>query len=171
MESAYSKKINKLEVDKIFSSDCSRNSAHRSSHQGLKSHFFQQYSTAFCAELLAHPLDIVIPYCPVDGKCLFSKITKSTAVSKKCWPSPCGSLYNYYWIRIFLFLQIASISQLQYGCGPNIYQMCKYFGIISSTVENIEVLWSAGALQKNPPCTVIPLGYAYHLLYPHMCLG
>ena len=38
----------------------------------------------------------------------------------------------------FLFLQIASISQLQYGCGPNIYQMCKYFVTISSTVENIE---------------------------------
>jgi hypothetical protein len=39
--------------------------------------------TVFCAELLAHPLDIVIPYCPVDGKCLFSKITKSTSLSKQ----------------------------------------------------------------------------------------
>ena len=28
-------------------------------------------TVVFCAELLAHPLDIVIPYCPVDGKCLF----------------------------------------------------------------------------------------------------
>ena len=77
------------------------------------------------------------------------KLQKARQFQKNVDPhSPCGSLYNYYWI-------IASISQLQYGCGPNIYQMCKYFGTISSTVENIEVLWSAGALQKQTPCTVV----------------
>ena len=39
----------------------------------------------------------------------------------------------------FLFLQIASVSQLKHVCGPNINHMCKYFGTISSIVENIEV--------------------------------
>ena len=41
------------------------------------------------------------------------------------------SPYNYYWIHIFLFLQIASVSQLQHVCGPNIHHMCKYFGTIT----------------------------------------
>ena len=44
------------------------NSAHRS-HQGLKSLFFK--STVFWAELLTHPLDVVIPYPPGHGICLY----------------------------------------------------------------------------------------------------
>ena len=43
-------------------------------------------STVFCAELLAHPLYIVIPYCPVDGKCLFSKNKKPRQFQKNVDP-------------------------------------------------------------------------------------
>ena len=85
------------------------------------------------------PVDIGIPYCPVDGKSLFSKKIKMLEVDKISVVivveiPPTGADSH------FLFLQIASISQLQYGCGPNIYQLCKYFGTISSTVEKNEVL-------------------------------
>ena len=69
------------------------------------------------------------------------KITKILQFQKYFDPNHVvvHTIYYYYWIRIFSFLQIASVSQLQHVCGPNIHHMCKYFGTISNIVENIEV--------------------------------
>ena len=82
MESAYSKK-EEFEVDKIFSIIVVEIPPTVPTRD-LNPIFFD--STAFCAELLAHPLDIVIPYCPLDGKCLFSKITKIRQFQKNVDP-------------------------------------------------------------------------------------
>ena len=134
MEIAFTQKIIKLEGAVLIALEIPPTGPTRDLNP-----FFLK-STVFCAELHAQPLDVVIPYPPLDGICLHWKNYKNMTLSKKKWPSQCGSPYNYYWIRIFLFLQIASVSQLKHVCGPNIYHMCKYFGTIRSIiVENIEV--------------------------------
>ena len=80
MESAYSQKINMLEVDKNFSSNCNGNSAHLC-HQGLQSHLFRQY--CFLCGAACTPIRYCNSLLPGGWKVLILKKYKKHGSFKK----------------------------------------------------------------------------------------